>query len=249
MKIALIGYGKMGREVEQAALAGGHEVVARVSASGRTGTVSGITSDTIGEAQVCIEFSQPSATLPNLRSVAALGKPLVVGTTGWYEDLPLAKKVVEENEAACVYAPNFSLGLNLFLPIIEKAARLFHPFEAYDVMAMETHHRQKIDSPSGTASRIGEILLEHFPRKRRIVTGSLDCPIAPDELHLLSARAGHFPGTHSVVFDSAADSVELVHRARSRAGFAAGALLAAEWLQGRKGFYSFSQVLEEILNR
>ena len=114
---------------------------------------------------------------------------------------------------------------------------------------METHHRQKIDSPSGTARRIGEILLEHFPRKRRIVCESLNRPIAPEELHLLSGRAGHFPGTHSVIFDSAADSVELVHRARSRAGFAAGALLAAEWIRQRKGFYSFSQVLEQILDR
>lgn len=249
MKIALIGYGKMGRQVEQVALDQGHEVVARVRSTGGEGTASEITENTLGGAQVCIEFSQPSAALPNLRRLAELGKPLVVGTTGWYQDLPLAKQVVEEKEAACVYAPNFSLGLNLFLPIIERAARLFYPFEGYDVMAMETHHRQKIDSPSGTASRIGEILLEHFPRKRRIVSESLNRPIAPEELHLLSGRAGHFPGTHSVIFDSAADSVELVHRARSRAGFAAGALLAAEWIRQRKGFYSFSQVLEQILDR
>jgi 4-hydroxy-tetrahydrodipicolinate reductase len=196
---------------------------------------------------VCIEFSQPAAALPNLRRMAELGKPLVVGTTGWYRDLPLARRVVEEKGTACVYAPNFSLGLNLYLQVVERAARLFGSFEDYDVLAMETHHRQKIDSPSGTAGRIGEILLEHFPRKRRIVTESLNRAIAPDELHLLAGRAGHFPGTHSVIFDSPADSVELVHRARSRLGFALGALLAAEWIQGRKGFYSFSQVLQELL--
>ncbi len=249
MKIALIGYGKMGKEVEQVALNQGHDIVARVRSGGGKGIASEITENALNGAQVCIEFSQPLATLSNLRRIAELGKPLVVGTTGWYQDLALAKKVVEEKEAACVYAPNFSLGLNLFLQIIEKAAQLFHPFEGYDVLAMEAHHRQKIDSPSGTASRIGDILLEHFPRKRRVVSESLNRPIAPEELHLLSGRAGHFPGTHSVIFDSAADSVELVHRARSRVGFAVGALLAAEWIQQRKGFYTFSQVLEQLLDR
>ncbi len=248
MKIALIGYGKMGRAVEQAALERGHEIVARLGSSWGRGTPSEGGEQQLDQAQACVEFSRPEAALPNLRRIATLGKPLVVGTTGWYRDLPLARRAVEETDTACVYAPNFSPGLNLYLQVVERAARLFGSFEDYDVLATETHHRRKIDSPSGTAGRIGEILLEQIPRKRRIVTGALDRPIAPDELHLLAGRAGHFPGTHSVTFDSPADSVELVHRARSRAGFALGAVLAAEWIRGRRGFYSFSRMLQEILD-
>lgn len=234
----------MGRAVEQAALERGHEIVARLGSAWGGGTED----PELEDAAVCVEFSRPDAALPNLRRIAELGKPLVVGTTGWYRDLSLAGRVVAEKDTACVYAPNFSLGLNLYLQVVERAARLFGSFEDYDVLATETHHRRKIDSPSGTAGRIGEILLEQIPRKRRIVTDSLDRPIAPDELHLLAGRAGHFPGTHSVVFDSPADSVELVHRARSRMGFALGAVLAAEWIRGRRGFYSFSRMLQEILD-
>lgn len=248
MKIALIGYGRMGKAVEQAALERGHEIAARVGSSWGRGTATGFKEEPeLDDARVCIEFSRPEAALPNLRRIAELGKPLVVGTTGWYRDLPLARRVVEEKDTGCVYAPNFSLGLNLYLQVVEKAARLFGSFEDYDVLATETHHRHKIDSPSGTAGRIGEILLEQIPRKRKIVTDSLNRAIAPDELHLLAGRAGHFPGTHSVTFDSHADSVELVHRARSRLGFALGAVLAAEWIHGRRGFYSFSRMLQEIL--
>jgi len=248
MKIALIGYGRMGRAVEQAALERGHEIVARLGSAWGRGTATAQEQPGLDDARVCVEFSRPEAALPNLRRIAELGKPLVLGTTGWYRDLPLARRVVEERDAACVYAPNFSLGLNLYLQVVERAARLFGSFEDYDVLATEIHHRRKIDSPSGTAGRIGEILLEQIPRKRSIVTGSLNRPITPDELHLLAGRAGHFPGTHSVIFDSPADSVELVHRARSRQGFALGAVLAAEWIQGRRGFYSFSRMLREILD-
>ena len=248
MKIALIGYGKMGRAVEQAALERGHAIVARLGSAWGRGTESGTGDPELKDAEVCVEFSRPEAALPNLRRIAQLGKPLVTGTTGWYRDLPLARRVVEETETACVYAPNFSLGLNLYLLVVERAARLFGSLEDYDVLATETHHRQKIDSPSGTAGRIGEILLEHFPRKRRIVTDSLNRPIAPDELHLLAGRVGNYPSTHGVIFDSPADSVELVHRARSRLGFALGALLAAEWIHGRRGFYSFNRMLQEILD-
>ena len=248
MKIAIIGYGRMGKAVEQAALERGHEIVARVGSSWGRRTASGNEGPELDDAQVCVEFSRPEAALPNLRRIAELGKPLVVGTTGWYGDLAQARRVVEERDTACVYAPNFSLGLNLYLQVVERAARLFGSFEDYDVLATETHHRQKIDSPSGTAGRIGEILLEQIPRKRRIVTDSPNRPIAPGELHLVAGRAGHFPGTHSVIFDSPADSVELVHRARSRQGFALGAVLAAEWIQGHRGFYSFSRMLQEILD-
>ncbi|MCI0417707.1 MAG: 4-hydroxy-tetrahydrodipicolinate reductase [Acidobacteria bacterium] len=247
MKIALIGYGKMGREVEQAARQRGHAIAARIDPLSKDGSALEVSAQSIGSADVCIEFTQPEAAVRNVEQTARLHKPLVVGTTGWYEHLPAVEKMVVQEKTGLVYAPNFSLGVNLFYRIAETAARLFHRFEEYDVCGMETHHRRKVDSPSGTARKLSEIVLQHFPRKQRVVGDSLNRAIEPEEFHLVSLRAGHFPGTHSLVFDSAADTVELAHTARSRAGFASGALLAAEWIVGRQGIYTFEQVLEDLL--
>jgi len=248
MKIALIGYGKMGREVEEVARKSGHAIAARIDPVSDLDGNSEISSQTIGGADVCVEFTHPEATPRNIEQVIGLHKPLVVGTTGWYQNLPTIKKRVLEENTGLVYAPNFSLGVNLFYRVAAVAARLFHRFEEYDVCGTETHHRLKVDSPSGTARKLSEIVLEHFPRKKRVVVDSLNRAIQPEEFHLVSLRAGHFPGTHSLAFDSAADTVELTHTARSRAGFAAGALLAAEWIVGRQGVYTFEQVLEDLLS-
>jgi len=247
VKIALIGYGKMGREVEQAARKRGHVIAARIDPISDLGGASEISSQTIGSADVCVEFTRPEAAVTNIKQVVRLQKPLVVGTTGWYQHLPAIEKIVLQEKTGFVYAPNFSLGVNLFYRVAAAAARLFHRFEEYDVCGVETHHRFKADSPSGTARKLSEIVLEHFPRKKRIVVDSLNRAIEPEEFHLVSLRAGNFPGTHSLAFDSAADTVELTHTARSRAGFASGALLAAEWIVGRQGVYTFEQVLQDLL--
>jgi len=247
VKIALIGYGKMGREVEQVAQKSGHPIAARIDPVSDLATTSEISSQSIGSADVCIEITHPEAAFGNIEKVVHLQKPLVVGTTGWYQHLAAVEKLVLQEKTGLVYAPNFSLGVNLFYRVAAAAARLFHRFEEYDVCGAETHHRLKVDSPSGTARQLSEIVLEHFPRKRRIVTDSLNRAIEPEEFHLVSLRAGHFPGTHSLAFDSAADTIELTHTARSRAGFAAGALLAAEWVVNRQGVYTFEQVLEDLL--
>ncbi len=247
MKIALVGYGKMGQEVERAASQKGHSIVARIDPLAEGCSARDITAATLEPADVCIEFTQPDAVVTNAEQVARLKKPIVVGTTGWYEHLAAVEKAVLEAGSALVYAPNFSLGVNLFYRIAETAAALFEGFEEYDVSGMEMHHRRKVDSPSGTARRLGEIVLKAFPRKKRVRSDAIDRAIAPEEFHLVSVRAGYFPGTHSLTFDSAADTVELIHTARSRAGFASGALLAAEWIVGRKGVYTFEQVLEDLL--
>ena len=246
MKIALIGYGNMGKEVELLALKQGHQIIARVDPIAGDNVFPSITKELLSEVNVCIEFSQPQSTLPNIQKIVESGKPIVIGTTGWYHQIPQAKKIIQDNAVGCVYAPNFSLGLNLFLQIVKTSAKLLHSFDNYDAFVMEIHHRKKMDSPSGTAKIIGDILLEYFPRKQHLVTECLNRKISPEELHLVSARSGHFPGTHSVIFDSEEDSLELVHRARSRAGFAFGALLAAQWIQERKGFYAFEQVLKNL---
>jgi 4-hydroxy-tetrahydrodipicolinate reductase len=247
VKIALIGYGKMGREVEQAARKSGHTIAARIDPASDVAATSEVSSQTIGDADVCVEFTRPEAATGNIEKVIRLHKPLVVGTTGWYQNLPTINEMVLEERTGLVYAPNFSLGVNLFYRVAAVAARLFHRFEEYDVCGAEAHHRLKVDSPSGTARKLSEIVLEHFPRKKRVVVDSLNRAIDPEEFHLVSLRAGHFPGTHSLAFDSAADTIELNHTARSRAGFASGALLAAEWIVGRQGVYTFEQVLEDLL--
>jgi 4-hydroxy-tetrahydrodipicolinate reductase len=248
LKIALIGYGKMGREVEQVALSKGHSIVARCDPALLPAGEAAVESGNLEAADVCVEFTSPPAVLQNIRNIAQMKKPLVVGTTGWYEHLAEADAVVAENGTGLVYAPNFSLGVNLFYRLIETAAELFNHFEDYDVFASEIHHRQKVDSPSGTAKKLSEIVLKKFTRKKKVIMEPLNRAIRPDEFHLVSARAGHFPGVHSLTFDSAADTIDLTHTVRSRSGFALGALLAAEWIQSRQGFYSFEQVLQDLLS-
>ena len=247
MNVALIGYGKMGHEVEQLALSKGHRIVARCDPASRGQADVALSQETLRDADVCIEFTHPQAVLENIRKIATIKKPLVVGTTGWYEHLSEAESIVQQNGIGLVYAPNFSLGVNLFYQIAEKAAELFNHFEEYDVFGSEIHHRQKVDSPSGTAKKLSEIVLKKFTRKKRVINQPLSRAITAEELHLVSIRAGQFPGIHSLTFDSPADTIELTHTVRSRSGFAVGALLAAEWIISRQGFFTFEQVLTDYL--
>lgn len=247
MNIALIGYGKMGHEVEQLALSKGHTIVAKCDPASRGQAPIPVSQDILRDAEVCLEFTHPHAVLENIRNIAAMRKALVVGTTGWYEHLSEVESIVKHNGIGLVYAPNFSLGVNLFYQIAERAAELFNHFEDYDVFGSEIHHRQKVDSPSGTAKKLSDIVLKKFPRKKKVVSESLNRAIAPEEFHLVSVRAGQFPGIHSLTFDSPADTIELTHTVRSRSGFAMGALLAAEWIISRRGFYTFEQVLRDYL--
>jgi 4-hydroxy-tetrahydrodipicolinate reductase len=248
MDIALIGYGKMGQEVEKVALGKGHKIVARIDPAGGVKVAKEISAATLADAQVCIEFSHPAAVLENIKKVLNVGKPMVVGTTGWYSHLPEVRQQAASSKAGLVYAPNFSLGVNLFYLIAERAAALFNPFDAYDAALTETHHCHKVDSPSGTAKQIAEIVLKNFTRKKRITSEPLNRAIEPDELNLVSIRAGEFPGTHTLLFDSLADTIELTHTARSRAGFAMGAVVAAEWVAAHTGVFAFDQVLQDLLS-
>lgn len=248
MDIALIGYGKMGQEVEKVALGKGHKIAARIDPMGGNNVIKEISAAALADAQVCIEFSRPSAVLENIKKVLGIGKPIVAGTTGWYNHLSEVRQQADGSKAGLVYAPNFSLGVNLFYLVAGQAAALFNPFEAYDVALTETHHCHKADSPSGTAKQIAEIILKNFTRKKRITSEPLNRPIAPDELNLVSIRAGEFPGTHTLLFDSLADTIELTHTARSRTGFAMGAVVAAEWVATHRGVFAFDQVLQDILS-
>lgn len=221
MRIAIVGYGKMGQMMEQAAAARGHEVVARV---GRGGIPAG----GLAGAEVAIEFSTPEAAVPNVTRLLELGLPVVVGTTGWYARLDEVKRLVAERGGSLVYGANFSVGMNLFFKVAREAARLFARFEEFDPFLVEHHHKFKKDAPSGTALLIARQMRESYGGR------------LPEAVSL---RAGYAPGTHEVSFDAEAETVTLTHTARSRQGFAAGAVFAAERIVGRRGCFEFAELL------
>jgi 4-hydroxy-tetrahydrodipicolinate reductase len=224
MKLALIGYGKMGQMVEQAALREGIEVVAVLD------PVAG-TRGELKEADVCIDFTEPNAAIDNIKAAAAAQVAMVVGTTGWYDRLDEARALVEQSGIGFVYSSNFSVGVNLMFKIAHYSAELFSHFPSHDPFIEEAHHKSKKDAPSGTALTLKKIVEGEYDR---------DIPTA-------STRAGYIPGRHTLGFDSEADTLEIIHSARSRTGFAEGALLAARWIVGRKGFFEFSEIIEQHL--
>lgn len=234
MNIVLIGYGKMGREIERLALGQGH-TIASVFDIDTLPTQEGLASG-----EVCIDFSVPDAVIHNIKMAADAGVDMVVGTTGWYDHLGEVRKWFDSS--GLVYAANFSIGVNLFYRIVRHAAKLIDSVEDYDVYLAEEHHRAKLDSPSGTALRLGEILLEEVHRKQRIVAGNATDPLAGEDLQISSLRAGTISGVHRVGFDSGADTIELRHVARNRTGFALGALAAARWVRGRRGVFTMDDV-------
>lgn len=222
MKIALIGYGKMGKMIDQLATHKQHEIVARINSKGPF-------DDSVNRADVWIDFTRPECAVEHIQLAIEHGKPLVMGTSGWYDRLPEVEKMVENSGIGFLYTSNFSVGANLFYEIVAQAAALFHPFSTYDVALTEFHHNQKLDSPSGTARSIAQRIVEKMPRKPSV--------------EIASVRCGKIPGTHTVYFDSAEDTITLSHEARNREGFAQGAILAAEWLKDKKGFYTLHDML------
>lgn len=225
MKIALVGYGKMGRVVEEVASAKGIEIVDRFTRQRPLRPDSGLSGVTL------VDFSVPEAVPETARAAAALSLPLVIGTTGWNDRIEEVKNVIEGADAGAVQASNFSLGVNVFYRLAEQAAKMLAAFD-YDPFILDWHHRFKQDAPSGTAIEIRRRMARHY--------GEREVPIA-------CQRAGYVPSEHSVGFDSQADTLHLQHRARNRQGFAEGALLAAGWIAGRKGFHSFQEVLDDLL--
>ncbi len=243
MNIALIGYGKMGKEVEQAAERRGVRIK-HIFPTDRE--LISINKKSLHDVDVCVDFTSPLATLDIVQRVAECGKNIVIGTTGWYDQLEQISSIVAKKKIGLLYSPNFSLGMNLFFQIAAAAASSINEFDEYDVAVHEIHHREKTDSPSGTALTIGRILLDHCRKKRELLTETSHEKIPQAKLHVTSERVGRVVGTHTVLFDSEADSIELVHRAKNRSGFALGAVIAAEWLVGKKGVYTMKDVLEAL---
>ena len=225
MKIALIGYGVMGQLVAAAARKAGDEIGAVFTSKESALTLQGH--------DVVIDFSVGEAVLKNIEACARARVPLVEGTTGWKQHEAEAKQIIAEHSGAMVYGANFSIGVNVFYRIVQHAASLFAAVDGYAPFIEEAHHNRKRDAPSGTALKLRDLMSEH---------------LGPD-IPTSSTRAGYIPGTHRVGFDSEADQVLLTHTARSRQGFASGALLASHWITGRTGVFEFGEVMEEILNR
>lgn len=245
MNIALIGYGKMGKEIEQIAHSE-HITVGNIFTSKNNNNASGLTKKSLQKTDVCIDFSTPSTVIDHIEAVAACGKNIVVGTTGWYDNLPHVKRIVASKKIGLLYSANFSVGMNIFMNILSSMLPYIDAIEMYDTAIHEIHHRKKADSPSGTALAFGEIILKQLKSKKKILSETSHTTIKPEQLHITSSRIGNVVGTHTVVFDSEADSIELTHRAKNRSGFAHGALIAARWLKGKQGIYTMNDVISSL---
>jgi 4-hydroxy-tetrahydrodipicolinate reductase len=230
MNLAIIGYGKMGRLIEQFAPEYGFEVKIRLRAANND-RFGGLTKENVGGIDAAVEFSKPTAAVENLTRLAALGVNVVTGTTGWTEQMDRVREAVERGGTGLVWSPNFSVGVNIFSQIVAEAARLMAGQKEYGAWAWEIHHATKKDAPSGT-------LLSLVEKMKKAGYGR---PIDTS-----SSRAGGHPGTHEIGFDSPSDTITIRHTARSREGFARGALRAAQWIVGKKGFYDFREIASEL---
>ncbi|MDR0497741.1 MAG: 4-hydroxy-tetrahydrodipicolinate reductase [Treponema sp.] len=267
MKIALIGYGKMGRIIESRLLDKEHEVLAVVDpfyammGRGRPlpsdaevyatleDALKGDKGNSLKDVDAAIEFTLPGNAPGNILFLAREKIPVVSGTTGWFAKLGEIEKAVNSAGSSLIWSSNFSLGINLFYQIAAYAAKLMDQFAEYDVAGVETHHNKKADCPSGTAKTLVEHILAQMTRKKKAVFGNLEKEPEEDELHFASLRLGSVTGVHSLFFDSNSDTIEISHSARNREGFAAGAVMAAEWLVAKKrtGVFTVDDVLKEFL--
>jgi 4-hydroxy-tetrahydrodipicolinate reductase len=245
MNIALVGTGQMGEAVNDVAPQRGHDVTARFDSSR---PFTGASPDNLWDVDVAIDFSLPSVALSHIRRYCEWEQPAVIGTTGWYDHLDEVQELVDDQEASLLYAPNFSLGIAVARRALSAVGPLINQLEDYDAFVHEMHHTKKVDSPSGTAEMLGEALVEMLDRKSYVETETRHEQIDPEALHVTSTRCGSVFGEHTVGFDGSFDRIELSHSAKSRAGFAYGAVRAAEWLNGRTGLYTLDDVLDDWLD-
>lgn len=236
MKIAIIGYGKMGQTIERLALAKGHQVVLKVNDE----NLADFTPDNLQKADVAIEFSTPATAFDNVTACFRAGVPVVCGTTAWLDKLPAAMSICLAEKTAFLYASNFSIGVNLFFALSRQLASLMDNQIQYDVTMEEVHHTQKLDAPSGTAVSLANDILRVLERKTKWVNQQTTIR---EELGIVSRRIDSVPGTHIVTWSSKDDTIEIKHTAHTREGFAAGALTAAEWIIGKTGCFEMKDML------
>ncbi len=235
MKIALVGYGKMGKAIEQIARERGHEIVSIIDINNSQD----FASEAFRSADVAIEFTSPSTAYGNYLKCFEAGVPVVSGTTGWLDKMPEIKRLCAEEGKTFFYASNFSIGVNIFFAVNKYLAKIMNHFPSYDVRMTEVHHVHKLDAPSGTAITLAEGILENIDRKER---WTLNTAEQPTDLPIQAIREGEVPGIHEIVYESDADKISIKHDAKSRAGFALGAVLAAEFTAGKKGFLGMNDL-------
>lgn len=244
-KIALIGYGRMGQEIHQTISS--RQWPEPCIVDPKKERVYESVDDLIGRGvQVCIEFTAPDQAAKNIIACVKAGLPVISGTTGWEKDRALVEEAVRESNGACLHASNFSIGVYLFQRISVFAASLLADFEQYDIALHEVHHSLKKDAPSGTALTLAGSVLAAYPRKSGIATELPDGPVDPASLYITSTRVGSVIGEHQLIADSEADSIALTHHAKGRQGFVEGALLAAQWIYDKRGFFTLEDMIHDI---
>ena len=231
MKIALLGYGKMGKTIEKIAESRGHSIVLKIDEHSAAYD--------IRQADIAIDFSIPSVAFKNIKNSLEHNIPVVSGTTGWLDNLNEAKEICRKNDSGFIYASNFSLGVNIFFELNEYLAKMMANLSDYKVSMEEIHHTQKLDAPSGTAITLAEGIIKHSTKKN----WKLDVTNEEDEIPIVAKRIPDVPGTHSIRYSSEVDTIDILHTAHSRQGFALGAVIAAEWLVSRKGVFTMKDVL------
>jgi 4-hydroxy-tetrahydrodipicolinate reductase len=236
MKIALIGYGKMGKIIEEIAVQRGHEIVLKIDEF----NVADFTKENISKADVAIEFTGPHSAYENVKKALEFGVPVVCGSTGWLDKMDAIIRLCNEKKGSFIYASNFSVGVNIFFEVNKKLASLIAAHKDYEVQLTEVHHTTKKDAPSGTAITLAEQVLENVKRKKSWVNHISDNPA---ELEIISERIDPAAGTHKVKYSSGIDDIEIIHTAHNRKGFALGAVLAAEFVKDKKGIFSMKDVL------
>ncbi len=236
MKVALIGYGKMGKEIEQVAISRGHTIVLKVDIT----NASSYSIDELKKADVAIEFSTPESVISNIYKCFDTNVPVIVGTTGWLKQLEEVKQKCSDKKQTLFYASNYSIGVNLFFKVNEYLAKLMNAYPTYNAAMEEIHHAHKLDSPSGTAISLAKQILENNSNKQKWVNNSTQ---NKNELEIISKRIDEVPGTHTVTYSSEVDEISMTHIAHNRKGFALGAVIAAEWVKGKKGIFGMNDLL------
>ena len=237
MKIALIGYGKMGHIIERIARERGHEIVAIIDVNNQEE----FNSEAFKSADAAIEFSMPSAAMDNYRRCFEANVPVIAGTTGWLENMPQIKEICKDGAQTFFYASNYSIGVNIFFALNKYLAKIMNNYPAYNVRMEEVHHIHKLDAPSGTAITLAEGILENIDSKDKWIEG---VEPAANELGITAFRRDEVPGIHTVIYESDVDSISMTHDAKSREGFALGAVVAAEFIKGKKGFFTMDDLMK-----
>lgn len=231
MKIALLGYGRMGKTIEEIAIQRGHKIVLKVDENTKEYDIK--------IADIAIDFSIPSVAFNNISNCINNNIPVISGTTGWLDKYSAVIELCEQKNGGFIYASNFSLGVNIFFELNEQLAKMMHQLEAYSISMEEIHHTKKLDAPSGTAITLAEGVIKHTNKK----SWNLDVTNNNSQIPIVAKRIPDVPGTHTVTYNSAVDSIEIKHTAHNRSGFALGAVIAAEWLEGKTGVFSMKDVL------